>query len=247
MSDQTHPPLIEVSDLTKEYLTLTALSAVCFTVHPGESVGLLGSNGAGKSTLLHVLMGFLVPDDGEALLFGVPPSRMSTREKERVGFVPEDSGLPPWATLEETARLFSSLYHRWSRKRFDRLIDEWEIPADQRLNTLSRGERRLAELALCFSTRPDLFLFDEPLQGLDAVMRIRVINELKEMIRRDGITLFCSSHILSDVEKLAERILIIRAGEIALDERIDRLNESIEDRFFDLYGVADGSGPRPGE
>jgi len=247
MSGPTHPPRIEVRDLTKEYLTLTALSAVRFTVRPGESVGLLGSNGAGKSTLLHVLMGFLLPDDGEVLLFGIPPSRMSTKEKERVGFVPEDPGLPPWSTLEETARLFSSLYRRWSRERLDRLIDEWEIPADQRLNTLSRGERRLAELALGFSTRPDLFLFDEPLQGLDVVMRIRVIDELKEMVRRDGATIFCSSHILSDVEKLADRVLIIRAGEIALDERIDRLNEPLEDRFIDLYGLSDGDGPGPGE
>jgi len=238
----TDDHLIAVRDLAKEYLTLTALQGVSLDVARGESVGLLGSNGAGKSTLLHILIGLLRPDAGEARVFGRDPFHLPREWKERIGFVPEETGLPPWATIESLARLFAGLFRRWDEEAFRGYVEGWDLEPGQSIRSLSKGERRLAELALTFATRPELILLDEPFHGLDAVMRILVLDEIRRIGRDEGATIFYSSHILTDVERIAGRIVILRAGEIVLDRPTAELGETVEEAFVRLYGVDESGG-----
>ncbi len=231
-------PDIGVAGLIKEYLVCGALDGVTFSVARGESIGLLGSNGAGKSTLLHILMGFTTSGGGTASIFGLPCGELDRSTKERIGFVAEEASLPPWATLRELAGLYASLYSRWDGNLLDHFIDEWEILPDRRMNNLSKGQKRIAELALCFSCRPDLLLLDEPFSGLDAVMRRDVIRLIGEM-SGEGRTIVYSSHILSDIERIADRIIILRKGEICLDARRADLGESVEEAFFRHYNLDD--------
>ncbi|MFQ6091293.1 MAG: ABC transporter ATP-binding protein [bacterium] len=238
---------IEIQDLTKTYITTTALRNVSLNVARGESVGLVGSNGAGKTTLLHILMGFIPFDEGIVNILDAPSANLGAPTKERIGFVAEQSSLLPWATLLDMAGLYENLYSRWDDDMLSRFIDEWEIVADKRMRTMSKGQKRLAELALCFSCHPEILLLDEPFIGLDAVMRFRVLDVMKEMHSQDGTTIFYSSHILSDIEKIAHRVIIIREGEICLDEQISHLKSSVEELFVKHYGLSTEERPLLGE
>ncbi|MBN1824892.1 MAG: ABC transporter ATP-binding protein [Candidatus Eisenbacteria bacterium] len=228
---------IEIRGLAKDFADCTALAGVDLAVESGERVGLVGANGAGKSTLLHILMGFLAPDRGEARVLGVPAGDPGDGVKERIGFVPELSGLLPWATARDLAGLYRSLYRRWDDGVYQRLVRRWEIAEYRRVRELSKGQARLAELALCFAARPDLLLLDEPFHGLDAVMRFRVMEEMERMNRERGTTLLTSSHILHDVEKISRRVVVLREGEILLDRRVEALDGGLEKTFVRLYDL----------
>ncbi len=229
---------IEIQGLTKRYITLTALRNISLNVAKGESVGLIGSNGAGKTTLLHILMGFITFDEGSAKIVGKSSTHLDAATKEKIGFVAEETGLLPWATLLDIAGLYRHLYSQWDEGLLSHFIDDWEILTDKRMRSMSKGQRRLAELALCFSCHPSVLLLDEPFIGLDAVMRLKVLRVMKEMNSQQGTTIFHSSHILSDIEKIADRVIIIREGEIQLDERISSLKSSVEKTFVQYYGLS---------
>ena len=232
---------IEIVNLTKTYITVKALRNVSLSVERGESVGLVGANGAGKTTLLHVLMGFIPFDEGSVNILGKTSASLDAATKERIGFVAEETGLLPWATLMDMAELYRNLYPGWDEDMLDRFIDEWDIVADKRMRSMSKGQKRLAELALCFSCNPEILVLDEPFVGLDAVMRFSVLSAMKDLNTRQETTIFYSSHILSDIEKIAKRVIIIRGGEISLDEPIASLESSVEETFIRNYGIsADG-------
>jgi len=229
---------IEIRDLTKKYVNLSALRKVSLNVSRGESVGLVGSNAAGKTTLLHILMGFISFDEGIVKILGRSSAKIDAITKEKIGFVAEEISLLPWATLLDTAGLYRNYYTRWDENAFSRFVEEWGIVADKRLRSLSKGQRRLAELALCFSCRPTITLLDEPFIGLDAVMRIKVLEAMREMNAEHGTTIFYTSHILSDIEKIAKRVIIIREGEVCFDESLSDLESSLESIFVRYYDLA---------
>ena len=229
---------INIQGLTKTYINVTALRSVSLVIEKGESVGLVGANGAGKTTLLHVLMGFIPYDEGTVQILGTSPQRLDAATKERIGFVAEEAGILPWATLMDMAVLYNSLYPKWSDEALFRYINEWDIVPDKRMRAMSKGQKRLAELALCFSCHPEILILDEPFVGLDAVMRFNVLSALKEMNTQQGTTIFYSSHILSDIEKIARRVVIIRSGNISLDKPIQELTASVEETFINNYGVS---------
>lgn len=229
---------IEIQNLTKTYINVTALRDVSLVVRQGESVGLVGANGAGKTTMLHVLMGFIPFDEGTVHILGRSSPRLDAATKENIGFVAEETGLLPWASLMDMAELYKNLYTKWDEDFLYRFIDEWEIVPDKRMRNMSKGQKRLAELALCFSCHPEILVLDEPFVGLDAVMRFNVLSTMKEMNMQLGTTIFYSSHILSDIEKIAKRVVIIRDGEISLDQQIESLTMSVEEAFIQNYGVS---------
>ncbi|MBN1755591.1 ABC transporter ATP-binding protein [bacterium] len=235
-------PIIEVKELTKSYFNLIALNKIGFTIAQGEAVGLIGSNGAGKTTLMHILIGFLGYDEGEAFLLGKRCSEMDISTKQKVGFVPEEHGLLPWANLLELASLYRNLYPEWNQDLIEQFIDEWGLQPEKRLRTLSKGQKRLTELALCFSCQPRVLLLDEPFIGLDAVMRLKVFGILNELNQKQGTTIFYSSHILPDVERIARRIIIIKEGISLLDSSIRDLHEPLESLFAKLYDLKSETG-----
>ncbi len=238
---------IEIQGLTKKYITLTALRNVSLNVARGESVGLVGANGAGKTTLLYILMGFISYDEGMVKILGTSSAHIDAATKEKIGFVAEEISLLPWATLLDIAGLYKHLYSRWDEEMLFRFIEDWEIIAEKRMRSMSKGQRRLAELALCFSCHPTILLLDEPFIGLDTVMRLKVLSVMKEMNSQYGTTIFYSSHILSDIEKIAHRVIIIREGGICLDEQISNLESSVGKTFVKYYGLSTGERAISGE
>ncbi|MBN2542069.1 ABC transporter ATP-binding protein [bacterium] len=239
--------IIDVKNLTKRYINFVALNNISFDIGRGELVGLIGSNGAGKSTLLHILMGFISFNEGNVSILGQPLEDLDYRTKENIGFVPEEPSLLPWATTIDTAALYKSLYPEWDEETFQRLIVQWEIVEDKRTRNMSKGQKRLAEIALCLSCQPELLILDEPFVGLDAVMRFDVLDEMKRLNAERETTIFYSTHILSDIEKIAKRLIIIREGEICLDKQISELDSTVEQTFIEHYGLYEEETIKPGE
>jgi ABC-2 type transport system ATP-binding protein len=190
---------------------------VSLTVEPGECFAYLGANGAGKTTTMKILVGLIRATSGQARLWGLPVSDPASRR--RIGFVSEEPSLPPRLTamevLEHGGRL-TGLSGRESRLRAAALLERLDIASSggKQLARLSKGQRQRTALAHALVGNPDLLLLDEPLTGLDALGRREVIDLLGEL-RGEGKTIFFSSHILADVERLADRVAILRGGELA--------------------------------
>ena len=229
--------VIQIRNLSKSYGTHKALDNVSLSIEEGEKVGLIGANGAGKSTLLNILLRIIPYDSGEIRVLGKPLRKTDYHLREKIGFVSEDVSLIPWASTCEIADLYQHLYPEWNQPYLEKLMAEWKIDPSRRLKTMSKGQKKLCELALCLASRPSLLRLDEPFANLDAVMRIQVVNALLELNARHKTAIFYSSHILSEMERIAKRIIIIKDGAVCCDQRVNPASGSIEDAFAQYYGL----------
>lgn len=211
---------LELDAVTRSYSRgwrrqpVNVLRGITLTVEPGECFGYLGANGAGKTTTMKILLGFIRPSSGEARLWGEPAS--NPRARRRIGFVSEEPSLPPRFTPRELLVYGGRLCGMpgpEARRRADELIARLgiEAQATSQLRRMSKGQRQRVALAHALVTDPELLLLDEPLTGLDALGRREVIDLLGEL-RAAGKTIFMSSHILADVERLCDRVAILRQG-----------------------------------
>lgn len=220
---------IEIHQLCKSFKvkgkTIKALDAVSFELSLGDSVGFIGQNGAGKSTTIKVLFGALRPDGGEASLMGLPASNPKSRQG--VGYVPEN---PYLCNLLTPRELISSglRLHGFRepdvRQRTQHWLERLDIAyaADKRIRSLSKGMTQRTALAHAFALNPTLLILDEPMSGLDPVGR-RLVADLMQEYRQAGGTLFFSSHILHDVERLADRFVMIHKGRICAQQSVSDL------------------------
>ncbi len=216
------PPAIDLQAVTKQYGNLTAVDRLSLTVEPGTVLGFLGPNGAGKTTTIRLLTGFLKPTSGAVFLLGhnMADASGSLAARRQLGYVPDVAGLDPTATgswlLDDLARLQGS-------PPVDRaaLIDALELGEhDLRrpMGRLSRGTRQKINIVQGLQHRPDLLILDEPTEGLDPIAK-RALFEILEATRSRGATLFFSSHILSEVEELCDRVALIRRGRLVAVDR----------------------------
>jgi ABC-2 type transport system ATP-binding protein len=238
---------IYADGLTKYYGDVKGNEDVGFEVERGEIFGFLGPNGAGKSTTIRLLLGFLKPDDGDARILGydVTDGDALVEAKRRVGYVPGDFRFHERMTGNAVLDYFESM--RGGERR-DELAETFTPPLGRRVGEYSTGNRQKLALVQAFMHDPDLVVMDEPTSGLDPLVQRRVYDFLLEE-SAEGTTVFFSSHILSEVEKIAERVGVIRDGEIAGIEDIDEvvsmsgkvleieMAESVEASEFDIEGV----------
>lgn len=222
----TEPLVVEARDLTKDAGARQILKGVTLHAAPGTVVGLLGKNGAGKSTLLDVLLGFSSPTSGESRVFGEASSRLSAACKARIGFVPQQDELMSLMTGRQHLALAASFHARWDHALIERLAREWEVPLDRRAGVLSGGERQKIATLLALGHRPDLLVMDEPASGLDPVARRAFLVTLLEIAAETGRTVLLSSHIVSDIERVASHVWILRDGVMAWQGELDQLKES---------------------
>jgi ABC-2 type transport system ATP-binding protein len=218
--------VVETRNLAKEVGGRQILNDVSLRATPGTVVGLLGKNGAGKSTLLDVLLGFAVPTAGEARVFGEPSSRLSAACKARIGFVAQQDELMALMTGEQHLALAASFHRNWDHALIQRLAREWEVPLNRRVSVLSGGERQKVATLLSLGHRPDLLVMDEPASGLDPVARRAFMVTLLEIAAETNRTILFSSHIVSDIERVASHVWILREGSIAWQGELDHLKES---------------------
>ncbi|WP_051476721.1 ABC transporter ATP-binding protein [Arthrobacter sp. Br18] len=205
------PPVIETDRLGKKFGRITALSGLDLRVASGEVHGFLGPNGAGKSTTLKILLGLIRPTSGAARVFDLDPWTDPVRAHRDVAYVPGDVSLWPGLSGGEIIDLLTGLRGGTDERLRRELIDEFDFDPRRKSRSYSKGNRQKAVLIAAFARPARLYLLDEPSSGLDPVME-SVFRHQIERVRGDGATVLLSSHILSEVEQLCDRVTIIRAG-----------------------------------
>ena len=213
---------ILTSGLTKNYGDFTALSDVSLDVKVGEVFGFLGPNGAGKSTTIRTLLDQIRPTAGSATVLGLDSHTDSLAIRRRVGYVPGDLALYPNMTGAETIRYFARLRGGVEQAHIDELVERLQADLSKKVKEYSTGNRQKIGLIQAFMHRPELLILDEPNAGLDPLMQQEFLHMLAET-RDAGGTVFLSSHTLSEVERIADRVGIIRDGKLIVVERIDDL------------------------
>jgi len=201
------------------------LRGVSFGVAPGEVVGLLGRNGAGKTTLIRIAMGMIEPQQGRARLFGLDPHQEPLAVKRRVGYVSEDQVLPPFLRVGEVIDLHRRLFPTWDAEAAGDLRQRFSLDMGAKIGKLSRGQARQVALLCAVAHRPELLLLDEPAGGLDPVARREFLETSIQLLNEAGTTILFSSHQMGDVERMAERIVLLHDGRVLVDTGLDELRE----------------------
>ncbi|GLO65182.1 MULTISPECIES: ABC transporter ATP-binding protein [Oceanobacillus] len=214
--------IVKLQGVQKKFGKFQALKDVTFAVNAGEVVGFIGPNGAGKSTTIRALLGIIKRDAGKAEIFGKDVWKDSLEIHKRISYVPGDVAL--WGSLTggEIIDLFIKLHGGGDKQKRDNLIERFELDPKKKAKGYSKGNRQKVGLIAALSVESDLYIFDEPTSGLDPLMEA-VFQEEVEKIKGAGKSILLSSHILSEVERLADRVVIIRQGEIVETGTLDEL------------------------
>lgn len=233
----TDQPLV-VDRLTVRYGKVTAVDDVSFTVGPGEVYALLGRNGAGKSSAISCLVGQRRAAAGECRLLGMDSWRLRRRAMERVGVVPESPDLPPGTSAVELGRFLGRVRRGWSAADFGGRLERVGVPPRLPAGRLSKGQRRQLALAAVLAAAPEVLILDDPTLGLDAVVRRELLSELVGELADRGTTVLVTTHDLTGIEGIADRVGIMRRGRVLLDEPMTELKS----RFRRLrFMPADGA------
>jgi len=219
---------IEARGVVRRFGTKRAVDGLDLTVPRGCIYGLLGRNGAGKTTLLRMLAGLIRPNAGDLRVRGVDPWCFTVDDRYVVGYVPERLVLPPMMRVEGIVRFCRSLYPVWDSALVDRLLGGAGIQPRQRIKSLSLGAGRMLTVALAFAHKPDVLLLDEPAGGLDVVARREFLDALLAIFKEETSTVLFSTHILTDVERVADHVGIMVRGRMSVSEPLDRLKETVK-------------------
>lgn len=216
---------VQARDLHLAYGGQAVLKGLSWELLPGQVVGLLGRNGAGKTSLLETLLGLRQPLSGSVSLFEQPLERLDDSLRERIGFVPQRSDLFEWLTPAQLLAYFRSFYPRWNEAKAEGLMSRWEIARDTPIAKLSGGAQQRLSIIRALAPEPDLLVLDEPVSSLDPAGRRDFLRELVEQVLDRGTTVVFSTHILSDLERVAFNVAFLAQGRIALQAPLDALME----------------------
>ena len=209
--------VIETRDLTVRFRKNEVLRSLTTTFDRGSVTALLGRNGVGKSTLLRVLVGYLPATSGAAHVFGLPCWKRGPDVRRRVGYVPDRLELPKWMSVDDHLRFLEPFYPTWDRHEERRLLAQLDLDAAAKVRDLSKGQREKHLLVAALAHRPELLLLDEPFSGLDPVVRQEVLTAVLGHLRDDGRTILVVTHSMQDVERIADRIVLLDEGRVRLD------------------------------
>lgn len=193
------------------------------TVPRGAIVGLIGENGAGKSTTIGALLDIVAPDGGEVSIFGKPAAKLDASARERIGVVLGEGGLPDTLSPAQLGDVFARIYQRWDETYYGELLHRLELPVQRRVKQLSTGMKRKLSLALALAHRPELLVLDEPTSGLDPVVRDDMLDMLLEFMQQDDHAILISSHITTDLEKIADYIVLLHRGRVVFEKSREEL------------------------
>jgi ABC-2 type transport system ATP-binding protein len=234
--------IIAIDELTKRYGAFSAVSGLTLHVDEGSITGLLGPNGAGKTTTFKCLLGFMRPTSGSTRLFGAP---LEPATFERLTYVPERSVLYGWMTIAQHLEMQRRSFKHYDSKRAAELVATFGLDPAKRTSRLSKGQQTAVALILAFSIRPSALILDEPASGLDPIFQ-RVVIDLMIDAAANGATILFSSHQITQVERAADRVAILKNGRLVLDAVVDELksDEKVVEAIFDhaipgLDGLAD--------
>lgn len=214
--------VIEINKLTKYYGRSRGIIDVTFNVKEGEVFGFIGPNGAGKSTTIRTLLGFLHPTSGSAKIFDMDCTNESHKIKMNLGYIPSEVNYYDDMKIKDILQYSAKFYKKDYSNRISYLSDVFEVPLNKRIEELSFGNKKKVAIIQALLHEPKLLILDEPTVGLDPLMQNRFFEVLREENKK-GVTIFFSSHILSEVQKLCNRVAIIKEGKILKVEEIEKL------------------------
>ena len=225
---ETTTPTVEITGANLAYSGgPPVLRGLDWRLLPGQVVGLLGRNGAGKTTLLEALLGLRETQSGAVRVFQQPVSRLDDAARARIGYVPQQSDLFESFTPAQLLAYFKSFYPRWNEAKVDGLMSRWAIDRDKRIGKLSVGQQQRLSIIRALAHDPDLLVLDEPVASLDPAARRDFLRELIEGVLERGTTVVFSTHILSDLERVAFNLAFMNGGRIALQAPLDELLDEV--------------------
>ena len=220
-------PCVSLQGLRVAFGRQTVLDKLDWSLPAGQVVGLLGRNGAGKTTLIETLLGLREPDAGAAMLLGHPSTKLDDATRARIGYVPQRSDLFEWLTADQLLAYFRSFYPRWNTAKVDGLMSRWDIARDKPIGKLSGGQQQRLSIVRALAHEPELLVLDEPVASLDPAGRRDFLGELVEQVVDRRTTVVFSTHILSDLERVAFNLAFLSGGRIALQAPLDELLEQV--------------------
>jgi ABC-2 type transport system ATP-binding protein len=219
------PPLIEIRSLSRHFGQKLALANVSLTVPRGGVFGLIGANGAGKTTIIKHILGMLRAEAGLVRIFGLDPVENPVGVLGKIGYLSEDRDLPNWMRVRELLRYTQAFFPAWDPAYAEQLRDAFNLDPNAKVKSLSRGQRARAGLLIALAHRPELLVLDEPSSGLDPVVRRDILSAIIRTIADEGRTVLFSSHLLEEVERVADRVAIIHEGQIVLTGTMDEIKD----------------------
>jgi ABC-2 type transport system ATP-binding protein len=239
--------LIDLSGLRKQFKGgKEVLRRVDLEVPRGTVLGLLGKNGAGKTTLIKCVLGLLKPTSGTATLLGENAWDLSAEAKERLGYVPQVVTLYPWMKVRRLVAYTAAFYPNWNADLAGRLVHRWEIPLEAGVGTLSVGQLQRLSIVLSLAYEPELLILDEPAASLDPVARREFLIEVLNVANQPNRTVLFSTHITSDIERVADTVAILKEGEIVYHGELGELKDSVKRLHFSAAAPLPGSFAVPG-
>jgi ABC-2 type transport system ATP-binding protein len=226
MNSSNAPEAVEIAGLSRRFGSKMALHQVTLRVRRGRVFGLVGANGAGKTTLIKHILGRLKAESGSVRVFGFDPVADPVAVLGRIGYLSENRDLPAWMRVDELLRYTEAFYPKWDMAYAEELRGQFGLDPRAKIKTLSRGENAKAGLLIALAYRPELLLLDEPSSGLDPVVRRDILEAIIRTVTDEGRTVFFSSHLLEEVERVADDLAMMFNGRVVLAGALDDVKES---------------------
>lgn len=224
--------MIKAVEISKKFDRKQVLDQVGFQVRKGTVYGLLGSNGAGKTTIMRILAGILKQDKGSVLVDGKSVFE-NVKLKQRVIFMPDILYFFPQYTVKQMGQYYADMYDNWDQQRYDQLISQFKLE-NKKVTTFSKGMQRQVAFCLALAAKPDFLIMDEPLDGLDAVVRQRIKGLLINDVAEREMTVLISSHNLREMENLCDDVGILHKGKMILERNLDDMKTEVQKVQFAL-------------
>ncbi|OXT17936.1 sodium ABC transporter ATP-binding protein [Bacillus sp. OG2] len=217
--------VVELKNVSKEFKGFS-IKDINFQVKQGFITGFIGGNGAGKSTTIKMMMNLLKPDQGEIRIFGLDYKTHEKEIKERIGFVYDGNVFYEGMNLKDIKRIVGPAYKRWDDRLFYQYVEQFELPLNKAIKTFSKGMQMKASLAIALSHHAELIIMDEPTSGLDPIFRREMLDLLQELMLDDRRTIFFSTHITTDLDRIAAYIAFLQNGRLVFNQSVHEVGEN---------------------
>jgi ABC-2 type transport system ATP-binding protein len=221
-------PAIRVEGIRKQFRDSEVLKGVSFDVQAGQTFAFLGRNAAGKTTTIRMLLGLLAPDAGSMSILGINPQTNPLAVRRRVGYLAEDQKMFGWMTVAEIVRFIAPFYDAWDQALADRYLQQFDLPRKTKIKHLSKGQNVRLGLVLALAHRPEVVILDDPVLGLDPIMRKEFNRDLIAHLQGEGRTVLYSSHLLYEVEPVADAVGILHQGQIVRQGSTEELRDEVK-------------------
>jgi ABC-2 type transport system ATP-binding protein len=221
-------PVIQMQDVHKSFGKTQVLRGVNLSVPAGETSAFLGRNGAGKTTTIRSMLGLLHVDRGKVRVLGLDPKTDALEIRRRVGYVAEDQTMFGWMRVRQLLSFIAPFYPTWDAARAKQLSDRFELPGNTRMKHLSKGQGVRVALLLALAHRPELVILDDPTLGIDPIMRKEFLRDLVNYLQAERVSVFFSSHLLFEIEPVADSVVILDQGQVVRQASTEDLRSKVK-------------------